>query len=81
LSQQTRRFTLEWIAPGDDATSGRASLYEIRYSDADPRTDVTQFERGYKLFAPLPAISGTTQSLRLMYLSPRERLSFDPVVG
>ena len=61
-SQQTRRFTLEWSAAGDDGNSGRASLYEIRYSDADPRIDASQFDHGYKLLAPIPAVSGTTQT-------------------
>jgi len=64
-SQQLRRFTLQWNSPGDDGNSGTASVYQIRYSDADPSNDVAQFEQGYKLFAPLPIASGGSQTVTL----------------
>ena len=60
-SQNGQNITLQWIAPGDDANSGRASLYEIRFADNDPR-DVTQFNLARALIAPKPAAAGTTQT-------------------
>jgi uncharacterized repeat protein (TIGR01451 family) len=60
-SQDGMRLTLEWIAPGDDADSGRASLYEIRFSDTDPSVG-SQFDAGRRLVAPLPESAGTLQS-------------------
>jgi alpha-tubulin suppressor-like RCC1 family protein/subtilisin family serine protease len=66
-SQQGRTLGLEWTAPGDDgAGGGRAALYEIRFSDADPRamTDA-QFQRSHVLFAPLPADPGAAQAVTL----------------
>jgi uncharacterized repeat protein (TIGR01451 family) len=62
-SQQGRGVTLNWTATGDDGTAGRASLYELRYTDTDPRAgDPAQFSEDYALVAPLPATSGTAQS-------------------
>ena len=73
-SQQGRTVNLEWTAPGDDGAGGaRASLYEIRFSDTDPRAlDGAQYQRSYVLFAPLPLNAGTTQtaSVRVPFRHP-----------
>ncbi|MDT5270659.1 MAG: hypothetical protein QOH49_2845, partial [Acidobacteriota bacterium] len=73
-SQQGRTVNLEWTAPGDDGAGGaRASLYEIRFSDTDPRAlDGAQYQRSYVLFAPLPLNPGTTQtvSVRVPFRHP-----------
>ncbi len=56
-----RNFSLKWTAPGDNANTGSAALYEIRYSDTQPTT-VEQFEQATRLIAPLPMAAGTSQS-------------------
>ena len=55
-----RKYSLKWTAPGDNAGTGLAALYEIRYSDTQPTT-VEQFELGTRLLAPLPEVAGTSQ--------------------
>jgi subtilisin family serine protease len=60
-SPARRKFTLNWTAPGDDASTGTAALYEIRFTDTQPTT-AAQFEQGTQLVAPLPAVAGTAQS-------------------
>src|SRR5919205_11712 len=64
-SQQGRALNLEWTAPGDDgAAGGRASLYEIRFTDTEPSAlTPAQYQRSYVLFAPLPANAGATQTV------------------
>jgi alpha-tubulin suppressor-like RCC1 family protein/subtilisin family serine protease len=66
-SQQGRAVSLEWTAPGDDGTGGaRASVYEIRFADTDPRAlDGAQYQRAHVLFAPLPANPGAAQTVTL----------------
>ena len=61
VSQSGQSVNLQWIAPGDDDNSGRASVYEIRFADNDPR-DVAQFDLARVLVAPKPAAAGTTQT-------------------
>ncbi|HEY0170521.1 MAG TPA: chitobiase/beta-hexosaminidase C-terminal domain-containing protein, partial [Pyrinomonadaceae bacterium] len=63
VAQQGRTVSFGWTAPGDDGAAGRASLYEIRFSDADPRaTSAAEFQRSYVLFAPLPSNAGAAQT-------------------
>ncbi|MFL6335175.1 MAG: S8 family serine peptidase [Pyrinomonadaceae bacterium] len=74
-SQQGRTLNLAWTAPGDDGAhpATRASLYEIRFTDTDPRAlDGAQYQRSYVLFAPLPATPGTEQtaSVRVPFRHP-----------
>ncbi|MBV8858902.1 MAG: S8 family serine peptidase [Acidobacteria bacterium] len=66
-SQQGRTLNLAWTAPGDDGAGGApASLYEIRFTDTDPRAlDSAQYQRSYVLFAPLPANPGAAQTARV----------------
>jgi alpha-tubulin suppressor-like RCC1 family protein/subtilisin family serine protease len=63
VARQGQTVSVSWTAPGDDGATGRASAYEIRFSDADPRaSDAAQFGRSYVLFAPLPLNAGATQT-------------------
>ncbi|MBV9927665.1 MAG: S8 family serine peptidase [Acidobacteria bacterium] len=64
-SQNGRFIGLDWTAPADDGAAGaRASLYEIRFTETDPRAmDAAQYQRSFVMFAPLPANAGTVQTL------------------
>jgi alpha-tubulin suppressor-like RCC1 family protein/subtilisin family serine protease len=63
-SQQGRRLNVSWSATGDDGIAGRASLYEIRYTETDPRLSTpADFQRGYVFSAPLPGVPGAVHSL------------------
>ena len=64
VAQQGRTVSFGWTAPGDDGSAGRASLYEIRFSDTDPRAmGAAEFQRSYVLFAPLPLSAGASQTV------------------
>lgn len=63
---------LTWTAPGDDAASGTASLYEIRVANA-PITSgtfaaATNIERWIN--TPLPAAGGTPETLYVFGMHP-----------
>ncbi|HEU4594235.1 MAG TPA: S8 family serine peptidase [Pyrinomonadaceae bacterium] len=62
---------LEWTAPGDDGTTGRAAYYEIRLSDT-PLTNETAFAHARLMLAPLPSDAGTPQFIntRLPFRHP-----------
>lgn len=63
--------TLRWTASGDDGEIGRASFYDIRYSDRPICTDgkekegMVAFEKAPKLAAPSPSESGTSEELKV----------------
>ncbi|HEX7957129.1 MAG TPA: hypothetical protein VF508_09310, partial [Pyrinomonadaceae bacterium] len=57
-----REIRLSWNAPGDDGIQGRATLYEIRYSDAD-LTNPANFAAALKVGAPQPADVFTPENL------------------
>ncbi|MDQ5836669.1 MAG: S8 family serine peptidase, partial [Acidobacteriota bacterium] len=63
-SQSGRSVTLSWTAPGDDGNTGRARIYELRFSDTDLSADA-QFTQARRLVAPLPANAGTAQSFNV----------------
>ncbi|HEX8284916.1 MAG TPA: S8 family serine peptidase [Pyrinomonadaceae bacterium] len=64
VAQQGRTVSFGWTAPGDDGSAGRASLYEIRFSDTDPRAmGAAEFQRSRVLFAPLPLDAGAAQTV------------------
>lgn len=55
---QTRQSVfLRWTAPGDDANAGRATLYEIRFSDA-PFADEQAFAQARSLIRVFPLQAG-----------------------
>ncbi|OLE53070.1 MAG: hypothetical protein AUG51_14790 [Acidobacteria bacterium 13_1_20CM_3_53_8] len=56
IAQDGRTVTLAWTAPGDDGASGRASLYEIRFTDQ--ATNVS-----YLLKAMQPKAAGAQESV------------------
>jgi uncharacterized repeat protein (TIGR01451 family) len=61
---------LAWTAPGDDGASGRASVYEIRYSESSAGLDTPEgFARGLALVAPPASTAGTeeTHTVRLPF--------------
>lgn len=61
VSQNGRSITLEWTAPGDDDNTGRASLYEIRFSDNNLNSS-SAFNEALSFVAPIPAAAGTLQT-------------------
>jgi hypothetical protein len=61
LSPSSTPFTIEWTAPGDNGPTGRAALYDLRYS-ALPIT-AANFAQGAKITGlPTPGAAGTTES-------------------
>ena len=64
---------LQWTAPGDDGTTGRASVYDIRYRTTTVSgTDTTTWWGGATQVTgePLPAAAGVTDSMRVRGLAP-----------
>ena len=64
---------LQWTAPGDDGTSGRAGSYDIRYrTSAISGTDTTTWWNGATQVSgePFPSNPGTTDSMRVRGLAP-----------
>ena len=58
----SREIRLNWVAPGDDGVSGRATLYEVRYSDKD-LTVPANFASALKVAAPFPGDAFAPESL------------------
>ena len=64
---------LQWTAPGDDGTVGRATSYDVRYrTTAISGTDTTTWWNGATQATgePAPRVSGATDSLRVRGLQP-----------
>jgi len=64
---------LQWTAPGDDGTVGRASSYDVRYRTTNiAGVDTTTWWNGATPATgePLPGVSGATDSLRVRGLLP-----------
>jgi len=67
--------TLAWSATGDDAASGTASSYDIRYSTALITT--TNWASAIQAAGePTPAITGTSQSMTISSLSRETKYYF-----
>jgi uncharacterized repeat protein (TIGR01451 family) len=64
VSQNGLTIELAWTAPGDDAMTGRASLYEIRFSDSDI-SSAAQFEQARSLVAPRTENAGYPQGAQV----------------
>lgn len=76
---QTVGVTMTWTAPGDDGLVGRASQYDLRYSqNAIVGTDTLSWWNAavQATGEPLPGISGSTDSLRVLGLAPSSRYYF-----
>jgi hypothetical protein len=64
---------LQWTAPGDDGSSGRATSYDLRYRTTTiSGTDTTSWWNGATQATgePAPGTSGSTDSLRVRGLTP-----------
>lgn len=64
---------LNWTAPGDDGTVGRATTYDLRYRTvAIAGTDTTTWWNSATQVTgePAPGVSGSTDSMRVRGLSP-----------
>lgn len=64
---------LNWTAPGDDGTIGRATTYDIRYRTvAISATDTTTWWNAATQVTgePAPGVAGATDSMRVRSLSP-----------
>ncbi len=60
---------LEWTAPGDNGTEGRATVYDLRFSTMGP-LDQANFTAGTPVAVVTPRIAGTVQVLRVTGLAP-----------
>ncbi len=71
-------LTLLWTAPGDDADTGRASRYELRYSTSAVDADTAGWWNGATPVAglPRPSYAGQTDSVRVSNLTPETTYSF-----
>lgn len=67
--------TLEWVATGDDGSSGTASSYDIRYSTT-AITASNWSSRTQATGEPSPASPGTTQSFTVTGLTAETRYYF-----
>ncbi len=66
-------IVLQWTAPGDDGTVGRASSYDLRYRTAAiTGTDTLSWWNSATQATgePIPGVSGATDSLRVRGLQP-----------
>ncbi len=64
---------LQWTAPGDDGTIGRATSYDLRYrTTAISATDTLTWWNGATPVSgePVPSTSGATDSMRVRGLTP-----------
>lgn len=64
---------LNWTAPGDDGTVGRATTYDIRYRTVGiTATDTTTWWNAATQVTgePVPGVAGATDSMRVRGLSP-----------
>ncbi len=64
---------LNWTAPGDDGTTGRATTYDLRYrTTAVTGTDTLTWWNGATAVTgePIPGVSGASDSLRVRGLQP-----------
>jgi len=70
-------ITLTWTAPGDDGATGTAATYDIRYSDEyQITTDVIYSNATRVTDEPIPAISGTVQSMTVTGLRSNTNYNF-----
>lgn len=61
--------TLSWTAPGDDADTGTAALYDVRYSSAP--IDAANFAQAFAATGvPAPQVAGSSETMLVTGLSP-----------
>ena len=67
---------LEWIAPGDNAYTGQAAQYDMRYANHPIRTEV-DWEKAIKVHnLPLPKESGRLEQFKVTELPQKSNLFF-----
>ncbi len=71
-------ITLEWTAPGDDALTGSASAYDLRYSSSQVGADTLAWWNGASSTAglPTPSQAGQTDSVTVTNLVPETTYYF-----
>jgi hypothetical protein len=72
---QTSGITLHWTAPGDDGVLGRATRYELRWSES-PITPARYLYATPVPGVPTPAQPGTLQTFTVAGLDPRQSYYF-----
>jgi len=60
---------LSWTAPGDDALSGQATAYDLRYSGAPLLTDAAFAQATVVVGLPMPGAASTSESFDVTGLS------------
>ncbi len=68
LASPASPFTIRWTAPGDDSLSGRAAIYDLRYSEL-PITQSNFHQATQITGLPSPGVAGTLESFEVLGLS------------
>jgi hypothetical protein len=74
---RARLPAFDWTAPGDNGSSGRARIYDLRWSTADPAgfaSAAAWFAAATPLAVEAPATAGTPQSATIPGLPPATRV-------
>jgi|GEM_PF-554750 len=66
----TTSMVLTWTAPGDDGTTGTATLYDIRYATTAIVSDANFSAASPVSGEPSPTVAGTSQNMTVTGLSP-----------
>jgi hypothetical protein len=66
--ETTTTIDLDWTAPGDDAGSGTATTYDVRYSTATI-TDLNWDSATQATGEPTPSVAGTVESMTISGLT------------
>lgn len=71
-------LSLSWTASGDDGTVGRANFYVLKYSTADPASNLDSWWNTATQASglPTPAPSGAAESFEVMGLTPATQYYF-----
>lgn len=72
---------LNWTAVGDDGATGRATVYDVRYSTSAIATDAEFTAATQATGEPAPANAGTAESFVVNGLSPNTTYNFRVKVG
>jgi len=75
-SPTSTSVTLTWTAPGDDGSTGTATTYDIRYSNASIDTDAKFNAATPVAGEPTPKVAGSAQSFVVNGLSPNTTYYF-----
>lgn len=69
-TQTYNTVTLQWTAPGNDGSSGRAASYDIRYATTPIFDDATFLAASQAQHVPSPKEAGQTETFTLEGLNP-----------